>query len=205
MTMEQQFPEDNNYYHEQEKKWRESLPKFKDKELSGIFPEAKDIIPDKIKEWESKLKKDKRKLKNCLIYIYQQKIDEFTIWFLEKVAFLYLMPSILEADRNILRLKRMLSIFKPSGKRLECWQEKVEKARQYPIAELARSKLELRQSGKNFIASCPFHNEKNPSFYIYPETNTFHCFGCQENGDVIKLTMHLYGINFKEAVKMFQD
>lgn len=205
MTMKQEFPEDDNYYHEQEKKWRESLLKFKDKELLEIFLEAKNIIPEKIKEWEVKLKKGKGELKECLVSIYAQKLDEFSIWFLEKVASLYLMPPIMESSRHILRLKRMLSIFSPSGRKLESWREKVEIARHYPITELARSKLELRQSGKNFIALCSFHNEKNPSFYIYPETNTFHCFGCQENGDVIKLTMHLYGINFREAVEMLQN
>ncbi|MCX6762583.1 MAG: CHC2 zinc finger domain-containing protein [Candidatus Moranbacteria bacterium] len=63
----------------------------------------------------------------------------------------------------------------------------------------------MRHSGRNFISLCPFHNEKHASFYIYPETNTFHCFGCQENGDVIKLTMHLHGTDFQGAVQMLQN
>ena len=179
-------------------------PKYSDKELLEIFPEAKEIIPEKIKEWETALKKDKRKLKDCLFLIYKQKIDELSVWFLEQVARLFLMPPILEANGHILKLKRMQSISSPSGERLGHWQEKVEKARQYPIAELARSKLDFRSNGKNLIVLCPFHNEKRPSFYVYPETNTFHCFGCQENGDVIKLTMHLHGVDFKEAVRMLQ-
>jgi len=178
--------------------------KFNDKELLEIFPEAKEMIPKKIKEWQTKLKKDKRKLKDCLLFIYKQKADKFSIWFLEKVARLFLMPPILEADGHILRLKRMLSVANPSRKKIEHLQEKIGIARQYPIAELARSKLELKQASNNFISLCPFHNEKNPSFYIYPETNTFHCFGCQESGDVIKLTMHLHGTDFKEAVRMLQ-
>lgn len=180
-------------------------PKYSDKELLEIFPEAKEMIPEKIKEWERKLKKDKRKLKDCLIYIYRQKIDEFSYWFFEKVTRFYLMPPILEADRNILRLKRMLSIFKPNGKKMEHWQEKVEKARQYPIYEMAKYKLLLNPSGDKFSSLCPFHDEKHASFFVYTEINTFCCFGCQEKGDVIKLTMHLYGINFKEAVEMLQD
>lgn len=178
--------------------------KLTDKELLEIFPEAKEIIPKKINEWKAQLKKDKRKLKDCLIFIYKQKVDEFSIWFLEQVARLFLMPPILEASGHILRLKRMLSVINPSQKKIERLQEKIEIARQYPIAEIARSKLELRKSSNNFIALCPFHNEKRPSFYVYPKTNTFHCFGCQENGDVIKLTMHLYGTDFKEAVRMLQ-
>ena len=180
-------------------------PKLKDRELLEIFPEAKEIIPEKIKEWGFELNKNKRKLKDCLAFIYSQKVDEFSTWFFEQVASLFLMPPILEANGHILRLKRMQSIASPSGERLERWQEKVEIARQYPIAEIAKGNLELRQSGRNFTALCCFHSEKHNSFYIYPETNTFHCFGCQENGDVIKLTMHFHGVDFKEAVRMLQN
>lgn len=180
-------------------------PKYSDKELLNIFPEAKEIIPRKIKEWELILRKEKKDLKDCLASIYSQKLDEFSTWFGEQVARLFLMPPILEANGHILRLKRMQSILSPSKGGLEHWQEKVEIARHYPIAEMARSKLDFRPASKSLVALCPFHNEKRPSFYIYPETNTFHCFGCQENGDVIKLTMHLHGVDFKEAVQMLQN
>jgi len=180
-------------------------PKYSDREVLETFPEAKEIIPEKIKEWEEILENEKDDLKDCLISIYNQKLDAFSTWFGEQVAKLFLMPPLLEANGHILRLKRMMSVFKPNGKRPDHWQEKVEKARQYPIAELARSKLELRQAGRNFVSLCPFHNEKHASFYVYTGTNTFCCFGCQEKGDVIKLTMHLYGIDFKEAVQMLQN
>lgn len=180
-------------------------PKYSDKELLEIFPEAKEIIPEKIKEWKAVFEESRKELKNHFIFINNQKTDEFSNWFLKRVASLFLMPPILEAKKHLLRLKRMLSIFKPSGINLERWQEKVEIARQYPIAEIAKGNLELRQSDKNFFSLCPFHNEKHASFYIYTETNTFYCFGCQEKGDVIKLTMHLHGVDFKEAVRMLQN
>jgi len=180
-------------------------PKLTDRELLEIFPEAKEIIPEKIKEWEIELDENTKRIKDCLAFIYGQRVDEFSTWFFEQVASLFLMPPILEANGHILRLKRLLSIASPSGGKLERWQEKLEIARRYPISEIARSNLDLRQSGKNFIALCPFHAEKHASFYIYPETNTFHCFGCQENGDVIKLTMHLHGADFQGAVQMLQN
>lgn len=179
--------------------------RFTDRELLEIFPEAKEIIPIKIKEWKLILNRNKKELRNQLVFIYKQNTDEFSIWFFEQALKTFLMPPIVEANRHILRLKRMLSINSPSGKRLEQWQEKIEIARHYPIEEIARSKLELRKAGRYFISLCPFHNERSPSFYIYPETNSCYCFGCQESGDVIKLTMHLYGINFKEAVQMLQN
>ncbi|PIV85902.1 MAG: hypothetical protein COW50_04490 [Candidatus Moranbacteria bacterium CG17_big_fil_post_rev_8_21_14_2_50_41_107] len=70
--------------------------------------------------------------------------------------------------------------------------------------ELARSQIDLKSSGKNFVGLCPFHMEKTPSFYLYTETNSFYCFGCQTGGDVITLTMHLYSIRFTDAVAMLQ-
>jgi len=180
-------------------------PRFTDKELLEIFPEAKEIIPEKIKEWEIELDEKTISMKDCLAFIYSQRVNEFSTWFFEQVASLFLMPPILEAHGHILRLKRMQSIASPSGERLERWREKLEIARNYPISEIAKGNLELRKSGRNFVSLCPFHNEKHASFYIYPETNTFHCFSCQENGDVIKLTMHLHGLNFKETVQMLQN
>ena len=179
-------------------------PKLTDREILEIFPGAKEIIPKKIKEWEEEMGKNEKELGKRLVIIYSKKLDEFSTWFWERVAQSYWMPAIMKASGHILRLKRMKSIYSPSGKKLEHWQEQVERARQYSIEEMARSKLDLRPAGKNFIALCPFHNEKTSSFYLYVNTNTFHCFGCQENGDVIKLTMHVYGIDFKEAVRMLQ-
>lgn len=62
--------------------------------------------------------------------------------------------------------------------------------------------MQLRKTGVRFIALCPFHNEKHPSFVVFPETNTFYCFGCGEHGDAIKLTMELEGVDFKQAVRI---
>jgi hypothetical protein len=200
-----EHPKNDDYYFEKEREWRDSLPRYTDKHLLEIFPEAKEIIPRKIKEWKKKLAIDKDELKEWLAPIYAQKLDDFSTWFCERVARLFLMPSILEAETNILKLKRMRSILNPNNNRLEKWNEMVEKARQYPIYEIADSELDLKSVSDKYSALCPFHNEKHASFYIYTETNTFHCFGCGENGDVIKLTMHLHGIDFKEAVRMLQD
>lgn len=175
------------------------------KELLDTFPEAKAIIPQKITEWEDFLNERKGELKKIFIQINDQQADEFSIWFAKQIASLYLVSPILEAKRHILRLSRLLSISNSGGEGLARWQEKVEIARQHPIAEIARENMELRESGNKLVSVCPFHNEKHPSFYIYTETNTFYCFGCQEYGDVIKLTMHLYGVDFKNAVRTLQN
>jgi len=49
-------------------------------------------------------------------------------------------------------------------------------------------------------ALCPFHSERTPSFIVNRNKQTFHCFGCNEHGDVISFIMKLKGISFKEAL-----
>lgn len=206
--MEQEFIEDYDYYFDLEKGWRKALPKYSDKELLSLFPGSKEVIPKKIKEWKARLNESERELKEYLSAIYSQTSDEFTVWFWEQVAKTFLMPDVMEAEKHILRLNRMMSISSPvrgKEKGLENWREKVEIARQYPIYDIANCNLELRQCGDKFLSRCPFHNEKHASFYIYTATNSFYCFGCCEGGDAIKLTMHLHGVDFKDAIAMLQN
>ena len=69
------------------------------------------------------------------------------------------------------------------------------------LLELIQSEgIELRKSGKAYKGHCPFHEDKNPSFYVYPDSNRFICFGCGEKGDVIDFIMKLYNLTFKEAL-----
>ncbi len=53
----------------------------------------------------------------------------------------------------------------------------------------------LRRVGQNLIARCPLpgHDDKSPSFYVYPETDSFYCFGCLRGGDVVNLAAHAWG------------
>jgi len=60
---------------------------------------------------------------------------------------------------------------------------------------------QLRKSSNKFYCLCPFHQETNPSFFLYPETNTFYCFGCQVGGDVIELVKKALNCNFEQAIK----
>lgn len=69
------------------------------------------------------------------------------------------------------------------------------------IEDVAASYVNLRRRGKNLVGLCPFHNEKTPSFCIYPENNSFFCFGCNKGGDVISFVMGVENLDFAEAVK----
>ncbi|GHO44254.1 DNA primase [Ktedonospora formicarum] len=59
----------------------------------------------------------------------------------------------------------------------------------------------LQKSGKSLKGLCPFHNERTPSFYVYPETQTWHCFGCNEGGDIFSFVEKQQGQEFREALE----
>jgi len=65
--------------------------------------------------------------------------------------------------------------------------------------------LQLEKEGSSYKALCPFHPDKNPSFYIKPSEQFFKCFGCDTKGDVITFAMKYHNVDFKEAVKMLAD
>lgn len=70
------------------------------------------------------------------------------------------------------------------------------------IVEFIRGYLELRKSGINYKALCPFHQEKTPSFMVNPERKMFRCFGCNEGGDIFTFLMKMEGLNFPESLEM---
>jgi DNA primase len=69
------------------------------------------------------------------------------------------------------------------------------------LVELVGSYVALRKAGKNYKGLCPFHQEKTPSFIVFPETQTFHCFGCGAGGDAIGFLMRAENLSFREALE----
>ncbi|MBN1318215.1 MAG: DNA primase [Anaerolineales bacterium] len=70
------------------------------------------------------------------------------------------------------------------------------------IVEVISKYVELRRAGRNYKAICPFHQEKTPSFVVFPETQTWRCFGaCAEGGDVYSFLMKRQGWDFAETLK----
>src|SRR5438270_12802753 len=58
----------------------------------------------------------------------------------------------------------------------------------------------LQKSGKAFKGLCPFHNERTPSFYVFPESQTWRCFGCNEGGDLFSFVQAQQGLEFRDAL-----
>ncbi len=69
------------------------------------------------------------------------------------------------------------------------------------IVEVVGDHLQMKQSGRNFKALCPFHPEKTPSFMVSPEKQIYHCFGCGAGGNVFGFLMKIDGLTFPEAVR----
>jgi DNA primase len=73
------------------------------------------------------------------------------------------------------------------------------------IVDLISDYLQLRRSGNNYRALCPFHNEKKPSFNVNRPKQIFHCFGCKKGGDIFNFLMLHDGLNFWEAVRVLAE
>ena len=69
------------------------------------------------------------------------------------------------------------------------------------IVDVVQSYVQLRHRGRTHTGLCPFHNEKTPSFVVYPETQSFYCFGCGAGGDVITFIKKINNVDYIEAVK----
>ncbi|WQZ06045.1 DNA primase [Helicobacter pylori] len=69
------------------------------------------------------------------------------------------------------------------------------------IMEVLECYIDLYKAGVNFIACCPFHDERTASFIVSPEKNIYHCFGCGVSGDALKFLQEYKKLNFIEAVE----
>jgi DNA primase len=77
--------------------------------------------------------------------------------------------------------------------------------RQADIVRVVGDYVTLKKKGANWMACCPFHQEKTPSFSVNPSKNIFYCFGCAKGGSVFNFVMELEGVSFPEAVRVVAE
>src|SRR3989344_7460956 len=73
------------------------------------------------------------------------------------------------------------------------------------IADVIGEYVQLRRSGINLKANCPFHSEKTPSFMVSRERGLWKCFGCGEGGDVFAFIQKHEGLSFPEVLRILAD
>lgn len=73
------------------------------------------------------------------------------------------------------------------------------------IETVLSSSVDLKRRGSNLVGLCPFHNEKTPSFTVYPENGSYYCFGCGQGGDVITFVMKNENLDYMDAVRKLAD
>ena len=69
------------------------------------------------------------------------------------------------------------------------------------ITNVISGYVTLRRRGRNQVGLCPFHNEDTPSFTVYPDSESFYCFGCQVGGDVINFIRRIENLDYIDAVR----
>jgi DNA primase len=73
------------------------------------------------------------------------------------------------------------------------------------IVEEIGAVVTLRKSGKAYKGLCPFHGERTPSFYVFPDKQDWHCFGCGERGDLITFVQKQQSLDFREALELLAE
>jgi hypothetical protein len=77
----------------------------------------------------------------------------------------------------------------------------IDATEQPDLAEVVQREtgIKLKKRGRLLFGKCPFHNDSNPSFVIYYDQNTYHCFGCHKHGDTIRFIMEIKKMSSKDA------
>ncbi len=85
-------------------------------------------------------------------------------------------------------------------------EEKIAEIRERTdIVALVQEFVPLKRVGASFKGLCPFHSEKSPSFYVHPQRQFYHCFGCQASGDAISFLMKIEGRAFPDTLRTLAE
>ena len=74
------------------------------------------------------------------------------------------------------------------------------------IVDVISQYIKLTKSGRNYKAACPFHSEKTASFFVFPEKQSWHCFGaCGTGGDIFTFIMKKEGLDFGQVLRLMAE
>lgn len=192
---------ENVLFIELEEQWIKSSIKFTDNELLEIFGDVIKTMNDKVaelKEQQDTLIKKIYELGKQ--YVHGNDIDSF---FARLCIEHFLINKLQKVENSLFLLQRLKSLKKHHKvkKQKGITTKDIENARNVALVTFAEQNIgNLRKSGKNYLTKCPIHDDRSPSFFIYPESNRFHCFGCGASGDTIALAQKILGLDFKSTI-----
>jgi hypothetical protein len=181
-------------------------------DISPWIDALEETVPLKIKSCMSKIQKLEEEYKKDMETISENNKsgkykDKFSLWFVIMLVtsrysfvvkyqkWLRYWLSLYEKLPSACPIKELPNSFYDRERALEIIKQK-------PIEDYYDGNL--RTSGSRLCGRCPFHEEKNSSFFIFTNTNTFHCFGCQAHGDVITFIEKTKNLDFKGALEFLK-
>jgi hypothetical protein len=84
------------------------------------------------------------------------------------------------------------------------WKRAERLKSEVPIGRVIGEYTTLRHAGADFVGRCPLHEDKRPSLHVYPATNSFHCYGCGEGGDVLTFLQKREHLTFGQALEALE-
>lgn len=186
--------------------WHFVYPPTNPTDTVGFEDELSKISLEKIEPLLAHCQELKDSLDNRIVYIKtfnkpgSIEEDWLRIWAICEFAEYYLIQKWLVYWTKLWRL----ATNKPLPQKLELTlnrfdDQDIERARQVSIEPYYEGRL--RNVGGRLMGLCPFHEEKTPSFCIFPEGRGYYCFGCSQSGDSISFLMKTKGYSFPEAVR----
>lgn len=188
------------------------MKKYKKPHIKNTEKKMLDSLSNKLAKAEirSQLKKVRRKkfrkekdVKDRVQAIEKIGLDGFSEWFCKEWVRIDEGMELMELIREKSRLEKQLNRLKTKQESFtpkEINDEDIEKANSIPLDRIAEDYIELNKVGKNYQALCPFHDDNDPSFTIFSDTNSFYCFGCEESSTPIDFVMQIENKDFKNAV-----
>lgn len=182
-----------SFLNEWEKRWERTLDRPSPLELLDIFPEAKSYLQEKLERRSKYLTLIENIVRRQLKWADKRKYD----WFWQGVIAITDGSLLEKVEKEVWKLKFLLKIIKPTGKTYDI--ERIKNT--INLKDLVESYgIKLRKTGRSYQGLCPFHNEKTPSFTIFPD-NRFKCFGCNESGDIFTFLELKEELSFREVLE----
>lgn len=182
-----------------ENSWRRSAPRMNLETIKAAFPDVYEA--ETRRTLFDDVEKYRRLTEKCRAMVESQRVsDPKTKKLLDLTIRNVAVPLVSQTRDRILKKLSMLGSSSPQV-RVRMTEEDRARAKAAPIVQVAEwNGLHPRKVGSRFVILCPFHEDKHPSCTLYPETNSFYCYGCSTGGDVIRFTKNLRRENFLDTI-----